>query len=958
MANDYRSTLREAILAHSGHNRIIASITPDSITYESSGVWVDPSAPGFVQTTCRLTDEELVRAWLLLKLTRSYGYEASPHVLEVERVYKPVGRPTGKGGRADILVRNTGLKSGDCFLFAECKSPEGFDRDLRYIDGQLFRLSLQEQPRPRYLLYYTVDLRSGELRDRIILIDTLSFPDFEAWDSAGQPITDVIPIRYGRPKRTRFANVEIPSEEYKPLDKTSTPAVFSRIREEIHEVIWGGGGTNNNEVFAYVVKLVLCKIYDEKETVPDDQYRFQRLGDEVEPETPLALAERLNSLYREAEQSYLALPKPTAGPAFDSARLSPEKLAYVVGRLEGLSVTENVHEGDLLGEFFEQIVSQDFTQSRGQFFTPLKLVRFMLALSGAADLAVRTMQSGRDYHGRPRLPYVIDPSCGSGSILIEYMKLVTGRLGTSQVAQALPRRVRESHDTWFGVQGNAWAREYLFGIENNHDLGLAAKVNMVLHGDGSMNTWIASGLQTFSAYWLEGRNNVLGTGRECDEELYGANINEQFDLILFNPPFSLKLSPDEKRDVARAFAVLGRSLSERVFIERWYQLLREGGIFCCVLPETILDTPTNWNARLFLFQFFRIRAIVSLPYDTFRPFTSTKTCIVLAEKRAQDDAELWRDTWTAVEQSLDGTDKREIFQEVVERIGWSEDPIFMAEPKTVGYKRRKGLPDLELENELYPEGPGAMEDTNALAGTVLGAYLAKGASEPSARLGFWTDLRRVGMRDHLRLDPKYRWLWDFRKGVAHGDADAAQPLRRILHVVTLPQIPKGALDVETPLIDLQSVESRQGLVSEEIPFVDIVGSQKVSFEGCELAISKLEPYLGKILLKPPAGAIGSTEWIGLRRMTDLPLEFIAYLLMLPNLCEAYRRLQSGKRHARFDPNEFLDLRVQLPDSGDVELIQRQVCEARERIVDLRESALEQRTTIDSLYGPKPRTGKS
>ena len=66
----------------------------------------------------------------------------------------------------------------------------------------------------------------------------------------------------------------------------------------------------------------------------------------------------MNRLYREAEKAYLAMPQSSEGPAFDPIRLSPEKLAYVVGRLERLSVTENVHHGDLLGEFFEQIVSR------------------------------------------------------------------------------------------------------------------------------------------------------------------------------------------------------------------------------------------------------------------------------------------------------------------------------------------------------------------------------------------------------------------------------------------------------------------------------------------------------------------------------------------------------------------------------------------------------------------------
>ena len=949
MENEYRETLRKAILDNEDRHRIISSISEETITYKPSGVRVDPSAPGFTNTTGRLTDEELVRAYLLLKLIGLYGYKASAEILEIERVYKPVGRPTGKGGRADILVRQTKGKGGECFLFVECKSPEAFDRDFRYIDGQLFRLSLQEQQRPRYLLYYTVDLRGGQLYDRVVLVDTATFPDFESWDSAGQPITDVIPPRYDRPQRRRFANVDVESAHYQPLDKTSTPAVFSRLRDEIHDVIRGGGGTNNNEVFTYIVKLILCKIYDEKETAPNGQFQFQRLGDEIEPESPSALAERLNRLYRDAEEAYLAMPQATEGPAFDPTRLSPEKLAYIVGRLERLSVTENVHHGDLLGEFFEQIVSQDFTQSKGQFFTPVKLVRFMLALCDAAGLADEIMRTARDYHGRPRLPYAIDPSCGSGSFLIEYMKLITARLRGPEVSSTLPSRIRDAHDTWFGTQRNAWAREYIFGIENNHDLGLAAKVNMVLHGDGSMNTWIHSGLLPFPAYWLEGRNNVLGTARSNDNGLYSAETNNQFDLIVSNPPFSLKMSPDEKREVQRAFTSLASSPSERIFIERWYQLLRDGEIFCCVLPETILDTSSNTDTRLFLYQFFRVRAVVSLPYDAFRPFTSTKTCIVLAEKRSQAEAKEWKDTWDAIVRSKPGASKREVFLRVIEKIGWSEDPIFMAEPASVGYKRRKGLPDLQIENELYSELPDGTIDMDDTASTVLSSYLSDSGLQPSAQLGFWTDLGRIGLREHLRLDPKYRWLWDYQEGVAHGDPEFSRPLSDIIEVVSLPQVPKGELDAETLLIDLEYVERRQGLIRNDVPMVEAVGSQKVCFAGCQLAISKLEPYLGKVLIRPPANALGSTEWIGLICTADLPLEFVAYLLMLPDLCEAYRRLQSGKRHARFDPHEFLDLRVQLPDLKDIIRIQGQVSKGRAQIVSLREAEVAERESIDALF---------
>ena len=664
----------------------------------------------------------------------------------------------------------------------------------------------------------------------------------------------------------------------------------------------------------------------------------------------------MNALYSIAETAYLALPEPSSGSAFDPTRLSPEKLAYVVGRLEGLSVTENIHPGDLLGEFFEQIVSQDFTQTKGQFFTPMNLVKFMLALCDATGKAEDIMKNSRDFHGRPRLPYVIDPSCGSGTFLIEYMKLVSKTLGTIDTASALPRRIREAHATWFGGESRSvWAREFIFGIENNYDLGLASKVNMVLHGDGSMNTWITSGLQSFHSYWIEGRNNILGTAHDSHGGFYEGQTNQQFDLILSNPPFSLKLTPDEKRNIQEAFTMLATGLSERIFIERWYQLLRENGKFCCVLPETILDTSTNEKARLFLYQFLQIEAVVSLPYDTFRPFTGTKTCVVLARKRSNDEALAWQSSWNRHKTAGSNRSTRELFERVVEELGWGQEPIFMAEPAYVGYKRRKGLPDLPQPNDLYQED----EDGNIRRGEdsdcVLNGYLSGSGVSCSPRFGFWTDLRRIGSRNGQRLDPKYRWLWDYLDGVAHGDPVEAVPLRTVMQLVQLPKVTKGELEEEAQLIDLEAVESRQALLRPDIPIVTKIGSDKVTFGGCELAISKLEPYLGKILLEAPAESIGSTEWVGLRRENDMPLQVLAYILMLPDLCESYRRLQSGKRHARFNPEEFLDLKVQFPSDDEMHAIQTRIQEGRLRIIHLREEATHTRESLDTVFGPINRT---
>ena len=80
-----------------------------------------------------------------------------------------------------------------------------------------------------------------------------------------------------------------------------------------------------------------------------------------------------------------------------------------------------------------------------------------------------------------------------------------------------------------------------------------------------------------------------------------------------------------------------------------------------------------------------------------------------------------------------------------------------------------------------------------------------------------------------------------------------------------------------------------------------------------------------MIINPPQDAIGSPEWIGLRRVSDkIPKTFIGYLLMHPLMCEAYRRLQSGKRHARLDPKELLELLIPEIDFEEVVRINSEI----------------------------------
>ena len=60
--------------------------------------------------------------------------------------------------------------------------------------------------------------------------------------------------------------------------------------------------------------------------------------------------------------------------------------------------------------------------------------------------------------------------------------------------------------------------------------------------------------------------------RFCNQEYY---LNEEFDFVITNPPFSLTFGDGEDaNDYKNRFLFSDKKNSENLFIERWYQLLK------------------------------------------------------------------------------------------------------------------------------------------------------------------------------------------------------------------------------------------------------------------------------------------------------------------------------------------------------------------------------------------------
>lgn len=568
-------------------------------------------------------EEEPVRALIVAWLCTGGGY--LPANIELEKSYS-VGRPKA-GARLDILVNHA---DGRPYALIEVKAPVEYEIDSdKYIKGQLFDVS-QHEAGASVLAYVTAEVATA------VAIRALAIPlkpglTFAQWAKSRVAAAD-IPKNYGEP-----IHVHLARDGVRDLSLDTSASALDALRKRLHDVLWRGT-TPDNLVYEYVVKLFLAKIFDEKTTRSGEQYRFQILYSGQTRETPQHTFSRISGLYIEAYSRYVASsPRDKAEP-LDKSAFSAEQIAFVVELIQNVSLTSAQGGGDILGSFFEAITRDGFKQSKGLFFTHLNLAAFLLLAAGIEDLTVQRLHSNALFS--ERLPYVIDPSCGSGTFLLAAMKLITDYVTLHREDLAVNPDVEEFLDERFPAHHpNAWANDFLYGLDDSALLAMSTKVNMVLHRDGNTHIYHADGLLPLSKYVSP---RLKGSPPE-NPAYYSRPVAESFDLVVSNPPFSITLPPNTSESLADSFELAGDRNSENLFLERWYQLLKPGGRLAVVLPESTFSTQENFRARNFLLDHFDVRAIVSLPKHAFEPWTPTRTCLLFAVKKGRQEEQEWMD---------------------------------------------------------------------------------------------------------------------------------------------------------------------------------------------------------------------------------------------------------------------------------------------------------------------------
>lgn len=532
------------------------------------------------------TPEEYVRQEILKSLVREYGYDKQD--IRVEFPIKFGSRRV----RVDIVVFPPGLRASEqtqaaAWLLIECKSSK-------------IRPSMKKDGVEQMLSYMAAcpNVEVGMWTNG----EDMAAYAFDI-DNKGQRVPAEIP---DIPLAGDTAEAGTPRfDQLRPAASDSLLFAFRRA----HSYIAGNQGMQKPEAFWELLKLIFCKIQDERESSTPQFYATPK---ERQNMTGLMrCATRIGKLFDSVKRQYSQIFK-----ANEQIELEPKVLAYIVTQLQMYSLLDS--DVDVKGKAYEEVVGSNLRGDRGEFFTPRNVCNMMVDMLDPSDKDL-----------------ILDPACGTGGFLIAAMNHVVTSIKDEVRASGRSRRLQ---DDSIRDRKRYFLENNLVGMDFNPNLVRATKMNMVMNNDGSGGLYQANSLDSPSRW---------------TDDLRARKLMGSVDLILTNPPFGSKIPIDDPAilehfdlghhwdydEDADVWVKSTRTTSrppEILFIERCVQLLKpETGRAALVLPDGILGSPGLGFVRQWILAHTTILASVDLHPDTFQPGTSVQTSVLVLQRKSE-----------------------------------------------------------------------------------------------------------------------------------------------------------------------------------------------------------------------------------------------------------------------------------------------------------------------------------
>lgn len=399
-----------------------------------------------------------------------------------------------------------------------------------------------------------------------------------------------------------------------------------------HNYIYVVDGMQKQPAFFELLKLIFCKIEDEK-NIPHPLEFYTTSEERSNPDGQLTVKKRITGIFEKVKIKYNKI-----FDRNDEINLLPRSLAYIVSELQKYSLL-NTHI-DIKGKAYEELVGSNLRGDRGEFFTPRNVMHMTVyMINPKAD------------------EKVLDSSCGTGGFLVIAMNKVIDELEKAMETQFKKPKKDWSTEEHIIVRDKVAeiARNNFFGFDINPDLVKATKMNMVMNNDGSGNIFRCDSLLPPHEWGDE-----FKTGLSEALDIEKAKITNYkaigfFDVIVTNPPFGSEIpirdpSILEQYELAHIWTKNGNAWNmterlqssvppEQLFIERCLQFLRPGGRLGIVLPDSILGSPGLGYIRQWLIMNTHLIASIDLHADTFQPRNGTQTSVLILQKKTKKEIE-------------------------------------------------------------------------------------------------------------------------------------------------------------------------------------------------------------------------------------------------------------------------------------------------------------------------------
>ena len=367
------------------------------------------------------------------------------------------------------------------------------------------------------------------------------------------------------------------------------PKELYKVISNSKNIIEKKGLIRSDQSFKEMTKILLVKMNEERRAkIGEGANRFTISYIDASSKTnSIGEVDVFETLFSEAKDKY-----PNIYDDKDEYLIlrDREALLEVVKQIEPFSFLGT--GDDIKGAVYEIFLKSTLRGDFDQYFTPREIVDFIVKFADPT--------TGDTF---------LDPACGSGGFLIQAFNYVNQKIIDSTDSEV---ETKKKFDKL--VEKSIW------GNEADYDLHVLAKINMIMHGDG----------------W----NNIYQ-----GDTLITKNLpNDYFDLIMTNPPFTIKYNfPNTLSEYELGIGKESEEL-DILFVEKSLNLLKPGGDLYIVLPEGLLNLPKYRYFRDWLFEKAYLLCIISLPEGAFIPFggSVSKTCILGLRKISDSKTHLNR----------------------------------------------------------------------------------------------------------------------------------------------------------------------------------------------------------------------------------------------------------------------------------------------------------------------------